>query len=307
MTIFVVDEIAPEVDNNLSVSFCLEEEESVAKTQGKKTPISASLPPWLMVILGVIGLLYTAGKGYFEGRSTSRQLDTIETSLRVLTQTIAAQIYQSIDDSLRSALTQNGSDSAKSLANAQAEMKQLQDAKVRVDAKQLMQSGAVLANVTVAHPELGEVWATSGQLISYRSQSSATAPPSNQANCATEAGAGPSTLLPGPPVRFFLVHYLNCTLVIDDEASFRMGPAYQQYLRVRQEFPNEYVALGLHRVHVVYRGGAVIGTAFMLFDNCTFEFQVPKIVPPDDGMKLVRGLLYADLDQPTTVKFVPGI
>lgn len=309
MTTFIVHEGALGIDNDLSVPFCLEEEESVATAQEKKAQKTTQRISMAMLILGTLSLGYTVVKDYVGGRSSDKRLGNIETSLRVLTQTVAPQIYKSIDDSLRSALTQNGPDSARSLAGAQANMKQLQALNVRLDAKQLMQSGDVLANVTLAHPELGEVWATSGQLISYRSQSSATAPSPEQVDCATENGTALPLVPPGPPgsTRALRLNYANCTLVIDDEAGFERGGGYKELLEIRKQYPSEGFALRLYQVRVIYRGRPLIGAAFVEFHNCTFEFQVPKIVPSDDGKKLVRELLYADLDQPTTINFKSGM
>ena len=309
MTTFIVHEGALGIDNDLSVPFCLEEEESVATAQEKKAQKTTQRISMAMLILGTLSLGYTVVKDYVGGRSSDKRLGNIETSLRVLTQTVAPQIYKSIDDSLRSALTQNGPDSAKSLAGAQANMKQLQALNVRLDAKQLMQSGDVLANVTLAHPELGEVWATSGQLISYRSQSSGVPSPRSQDSCFTQGGNATVLNPPVPPGGKLIFQLIDsdCTLVIDDKAGFERSQAYQEFLKVHSLFPNEYYALVLHRVHVVYHGGAIVGAALLAFDNCTFEFQVPNVVPPDEGKTLVRDLLRADLSQPTTVDFASGI
>jgi hypothetical protein len=153
MTTFIVHEGALGIDNDLSVPFCLEEEESVATAQEKKAQKTTQRISMAMLILGTLSLGYTVVKDYVGGRSSDKRLGNIETSLRVLTQTVAPQIYKSIDDSLRSALTQNGPDSAKSLAGAQANMKQLQALNVRLDAKQLMQSGS-----SRAWRGLGHVW-----------------------------------------------------------------------------------------------------------------------------------------------------
>jgi hypothetical protein len=291
-----------EVETEFPPPIEFEEETAVTKAEDQKAQKSSLRVSRGMLLLGILSLSYTMLHDILTTRSTDHRLRGIESSLRILTQTVAPQIYRSIDDNLRSAVTQQGPEAVKSLVVAQASIRQLQDSRVSPDETQLKQTASLLANVTVAHPELGEGWATSEQLISYRT--SQTQPSSPLDNCLDQPWTDTSTGISSTSI--YKATFQNCILVLDDEKSFEKSAAYAQFVIQSSAHPNPGFDLVLENVHVVYRGGNPINAKLFVFHNCTFEFEAPTTVPPDTGKHLVRELLYADLTQPVTVSLIPS-
>src|ERR1017187_89925 len=280
-----------------------EEEEDVsivseAAKKAQKYALISTVTAVVMVILAAFGQGYTIYHDHTVGRSVDGRLTGIETSLRLLTQTVAPQLYEAVDDSLHNALVMPAPEAAKALDGAQASLKQLQELKVAPDTRQLNSSAALLANVTLVHPELGESWAASGQLISYRSSLEPTA---STRSCYDAAAYNPQPDI-APDADFVFVHtFSNCTLVRSEEIAYVKSRGYQRFLAGLPHHPsNMAITLLLDNVHVVYRGGTLINVASFVFHNCTFEFSLPA-TPPDQGKHLIRELLTANPNEPIKV------
>lgn len=77
-----------------------------------------SLPMASLVVSALVGfgsLGYTVWKDMKASRSNEARFASIESSLRILTQTVAPQIYKSINDSLHYALNQDNSNVGRTL------------------------------------------------------------------------------------------------------------------------------------------------------------------------------------------------
>lgn len=256
-----------------------------------------------MLILGVVGLLYTVGHDFFQSRSSDRRFGNIETALRILTQTVAPQVYKSIDDSLNAALNQNDADAAKTLNSTQVAIKRLNDLQVVPDNTQLVQSGTSLVHVVNAHPNLPETWRVAGQLIDYRFAPNASKSLPDCQPSGTTASLQKNLFYPpnSEPTGYIFAGFTlsNCTLRLDDPASILRTKSIQ----FASQTKGIAFALQLINVHVVYHGGAIIPVRALVFQNCTFEFEVNA--PPPAPMSQMMETLLATQD-PSDIRFIEG-
>jgi hypothetical protein len=268
----------------------------------KRTKWINRVTPYLSLatlLLSLIGFAYMIYRDAHAGHSNDRRFAAIESSLRTLTQMAAPQIYQSISDSLQYASIQDAAHASQALHGVDAALQQLRNASVTPDQNKLKNSSQLLSKLISVHPELPEVWQTASELISYRSEPQSTTTIQNLGNCVDR----PWTVLTPPPPNPLPpgklldgVMYHDCTLVIDDLPAFMNGPAGRGLLLAQIKAPGRvYLSLILQNVHVVYRGGEILPAFLMIFQNCTFGWDIPRTVPPSNGRHLTSGLLAADL------------
>ncbi|MGD0629904.1 MAG: hypothetical protein ABR987_11145 [Terracidiphilus sp.] len=119
------------------------------------------------------------------------------------------------------------------------------------------------------------VWPAAAELINYRSS------PSNAANPEI---CEPNNSFSRMPAMQIVIH--GCTFVLDDAAP--------QFMQLFQLLQSEHMppVLILDRVHVIYRGRAIIPVRAILFVNCSFEFQI-SAPPPAAARSLTKILLAA--------------
>jgi hypothetical protein len=274
-----------------------------------------------MLIVVILGLAYTVGHDFFQGRSDDRRFGNIETALRILTQATAPQIYKSVDDSLNAALIQNKDDAAKALNNTQAHIKQLQDLKVSPDAAYLMQSTTLLQNVVSVHSDLPETWQAAVQMVDYKFQASASV--STLPNCldtvvpnaqevdsiVTPTGAVDYPSFSGPQSPNWMAHlYLgHCTLSLDDNGDFYSTSAGAFFQKVKEHHPQaSFFFLVISDAHITYSGGKILPVSGIQFTNCTFDFKQPSGVPSKLSQSMTTQLLAANTSY-GTIQLPAGI
>lgn len=316
--------LPPQVEDKQEGGIDVSMPNSTAKADELKTQKSSVRVSRWMLIVGMLSLIYTVFHDYHSGSAIDGRLNSIDNTLivvdntlgqvntkiggrqaglRIVTQTVAPQLYKALDDSLSFALTLPSPEAAKALATTQASLKQLRESQIPPDKSELDQSAVLLENVTLLHPEIGEGWAASGQLISYRSSN--IAPQSGSLPNCFDAPYAPSPDR-APHGDLNVQYFRGCTFIIDDQAGYEKSKAFQQFIAQLPSHPETMaVVLNLENVHVVYRGGPLIGPlTTVFFKNCTFDFNLPT-TPPDPGKHLIRALLTADLAKPTEVSFIP--
>lgn len=145
---------------------------------------TANVSAWAAVFAVVVAV---AGLGYqiLHDRSTGASVDArfgkederlgkIEAGLRLLTSSVAPNLYKAMDDSLRSALSLPALEAAPKLASAAAVVQQLDRAKAKLPAATVDQTVPQLSQVAAKHSDLPETWGLIGDFISYRSQAAQT-------------------------------------------------------------------------------------------------------------------------------------
>ena len=87
------------------------------------------------------------------------------------------------------------------------------------------------------------------------------------------------------------MYYRDCVMDIGDPVRFA-GTMAARILHIE---PGERVAVGisLENVRVVYHGGPLLPVVFLIFSNCTFDFQM-STPPPQEGISLTQTLLAAN-------------
>ncbi len=195
----------------------------------------------------------------------------------MLTETVAPQLYKSVDDSLSSATIQTNGDAAKTLLDANFEIKQLQNLQPIPDSSRITRSGTLLSAVVNTHPDLPETWQTAAQLITYRSVASNNIPltskPCRNMNIVIDGERGVDGV-------YEHLELSNCVMDLDNNPAIGWN-----------DMPG-YEYLVLHNVRIRYKGGEIPNLGRVLFDHCVFEFQI-NVVPPAPAQYLTKTLLLA--------------
>ena len=253
----------------------------------------------ISLTLAASSFIYTCVRDYKGSKSADHRFTSLETSLRILTASVAPQLYKSISDSLSAALAPSEANAAASLQATKEVIKQLQLSKIVPNEAATREAGTALARVSLAHPELAPVWETASQLISYRSsQRSGWV----EDLCVDTPHDGSTAFDQAKNVvSLYDANYHDCTFVIDDERAFHGSPVFARFEQSKATYPLSTLALSFTRVHIVYRGGKFIEAARYVFLDCTFEFKPPTVVPPDPDKAIFRRLMAADLSQPISI------
>jgi hypothetical protein len=247
---------------------------------------------WVATV-GVVVALIGVVSGWIQQDANAKKfgnrLLAVESSLRVLTQTVAPQIYQSINDSLSAAaVALNRTDAVKDLQTATAGINQLSVANVPPDANQLKRTGEILKRVTTANSQTPEAWTAAVQFVNYKYHST---PAGSLPNCIFQ----PTGTRSGMKVdnRWMVSFpYSNCTLSLDDE-QYAKSILADQLDTFKTQHPNEpfSLVLLLNNVEVTYHGGMLIPVTRLEFTNTTFRFNVPGTVPEPSTQMLTAQLL----------------
>lgn len=222
------------------------------------------------------------------GASNEARFKGIEFALRVLTQTVAPQIYKSVDDSLRSALSLSPAEAAPKLASAASAIKQLQAAKAPVPVEDVNATAQELGKVADTHGNLPETWNVVGQFISYRSQMAEGWIQISLPSCYDQSpkslitkatSQGKQTILEHTPPR-----YEGCEIDLGAPVPAMLSLPLQAS-GARQ--------LDFSRCRVVYKGGPInlLGVVPRLtFSDSIFDVSIPSS-PTGQERQLIMSLL----------------
>lgn len=222
-------------------------------------------------------------------KSADKQFGEIQTSIRLLTATVAPQLQKAIDDSLQSSLTATPQKAAQTFAAVQSRTSSLRQLKVHQPEQELAQTSLILKNAVDAHPDVPAAWAASAEWISYRSGQTIPQLP----NCFSSKdlqNKEESTMID-------LVFH-DCTLDLGDNAGFlEIVPKLYQRRESDQHVIRTIIPpnLVLRNGVVHYAGGQIIPFGELHFENCHFDFTPGERVPPLPGRILSQQLLIADL------------
>jgi hypothetical protein len=211
----------------------------------------------------------------------------------LLTATVAPQLQQAIDDSLKAVLSQvpiQPAQASQALATVETNTANLRKLKAELPAQQISRTAAVLEKAVVQYSDIPSAWGAAAQMVSYRSDLRVV--PIEQPDCYRTQGLG--------DWHFYspIMKYHDCTLNLDDVAEFnavaphiRQGPQNAP-TATGQVIPTISLANGI----VTYSGGEMIAIEKLLCQNCSFNLRSPEKIPPPPGRALSQQLLIADLN-----------
>lgn len=242
----------------------------------------------------VISLVSTVVWHIYQKRSYEKQFGEIGASLRLLTETVAPQLLQAVDENLRAVMSEPATQplqASQALAKVENDTAGLRNLKAKLPAQEVSQSAALLEEVVSLHPDSPNAWRAAAQMVSYRSDLLIT--PTERPDCYKTQG-------PGAWDGAVLVRYHDCTLDISNVAEFfAIEP---RVLLQGQKFSNGVrylVTVELVNGTVSYSGGQMIQIAKLICQNCSFDLRSPTNIPPPAGRALSQHLLIADLKDVT--------
>jgi len=279
-------------------------EESVDMTREQDARRSFRLSVIAIIVSGAIGvgnLLYQMYRDRSNRTSAEVRFGKIETSLRLLTGTVAPQLQKAVDDSLKGALSGDQGKAKSELEFARTAIKQLREANVSQPSAAFEATSQHVENLVKAKADIPETWATAAEFISYRSalthedlsqlKKSLPRCVDMQPHPATTAEA----ISPGEQtVKINPAYYENCQVELDSPGQDAMISLFAQ----------KNPALTFRHCLVIYKGGIVrlqLGMWPLMFENCLWEFSVSG-TPPASGQKVTETLLAGNLD---SFKFPP--
>ena len=252
---------------------------------------------WLSVINTAIVLgTFVFGVCWSIHQKTSfdKQLGNVETSLRLLTATVAPRLQQAIDDSLKAALndsTMQPEQASRVLAKVETDTANLRKLKATLPPQQVNQTSATLEKVVNQHPDTVSAWGAAAEMVSYRSELRGV--PLERPDCfRTQEPEKPT--IAGPMI------YHDCTLNLDDIAGLKaVAPWLYQYAGpggTLTAYGQVEPVIVLQNGTVKYSGGPMISIERLICENCSFMLRSPETIPPAPGRALATQLLIADLD-----------
>lgn len=254
------------------------------------------------VVLWTGNFAYGIWKDHRTVQSSDSRFANIETSLRLLTATVAPQLQKAIDDSLRSALS-TPADTADNIRYAKAAISQLRESHIAIQPAAAAQTAQKLAELSIADKSSPEIWSTAAEFVTYRSESLTNWRQISLPVCTNEPlqfaydeirKDGHVTVTHGP------ITFSNCKIILDSpEASLLLSSAlsiadvaFEHCVIFYGGGPivltQTSAALSLPDAHVFIPAGAVHGSIF--FKDCFFRFTLQNI-PPEAGRRLTRTLL----------------
>jgi hypothetical protein len=264
----------------------------------------ASLVVSVMIALGNLG--YQFLHDHSSSKTNEKRFSNIETSLRLLTATVAPQLQKAVDDSLQSALKSGGqqNDAKKQLAFARDAIGQLNQASAPMTKETAAFTASRINDVTSAYKGLPETWQAAAEFITYRSRISVDEQ-GNLPSCLLQGVTRRTTTpaLPGKNVTVGVgpVEYHNCGITID-------SPEGRLLLSQALSWGN----IIFEHCVIIYTGGSLVLTPVQIISNvpahflgsqiefkeCSFHFSL-QAVPPPAGQKLTENLLTATTDSIT--------
>jgi hypothetical protein len=272
--------------------------ENVTKAQDVHNRRTFTLAIISLIVSGLLGIGnvgFQVWRDHSNQKSNEIRFTGIQTSLRLLTATVAPQLQKAVDDSLASALVKP-SQAKDKVVFAGSIIEQLNQSSIPLPSEEVVKTGMQLSDLTIASHEIPEVWETAGKFINYRSKmvtgwENSNLPPCSETN--------------------LKIKELD---VKDSIITVKHGPAELNYCKIILDSPEATAllspALGLADVvcnhcMIFYSGGPIVlipqkVTADLppfllgnvLFKDCTFAFSL-KGTPPGSGQKLTQDLLTA--------------
>lgn len=261
------------------------------------------------VLLTLSNFAYQIWRDSSNGKSSVARFEKIETSLRLLTATVAPQLQKAVDDSLASAILRPSE--AKEKANlAGTVITQLSESSVSLTKESVTKTSAQLNDLATVDGTIPEVWTTTGKFITYRSLMLASWAQPNLPSCLDQPLAFKVTDVKNMDNGLALATHTpfeldHCKIVLDSpDATVLLSQA----LSMSDLICNDCV--------IFYSGGPIVllpqklvldpkpqlkGNIF--FNNCQFRFSLPN-VPPPSGQRLTKNVLVAG--GKTNVRFEPA-
>ena len=256
----------------------------------------------LVVGLGNVGV--QVWKLYRPDTTAETRFAKIETTLRLLTATVAPQLSKAVDDSLAAALA-DPREAKDKLAYAGTVIRQLRQASIALPNEAVAKTGAQLNNLALADSSIPQTWATAGDFITYRSQLSLGwedihLPPCTDQSLAFQISAVKNRLNTSHPqieLEHGPIKIQNCKIALD-------SPETTAYL----SSPLTIADIACVHCAIFYNGGPIVLIPDVLagestghfrgnlvFKDCSYSFSLPQ-VPPAPGQRLTKELLEANLD-----------
>lgn len=241
------------------------------------------------VVIAILALGWQVIQFFYQKHSYERKFGNIETSIRLLTATVAPQLQKAIDDSLVSALTDTPIQASQTLAKVASDTANLRQLKAPLPTQQISRTSALLERVVNQYPEDASAWGAAAQMVSYRSELQGEVV--ERPDCFKSQADG-------QPGRTMVERiYNDCTLNLDDAATFNiLAPKlYQDHPDGTRSVGQISLTLVLTNGTVTYSGGPIIAIERLLCRNCSFKLRTPETVPPLPGRALSQQLLTANL------------
>ncbi len=254
-----------------------------------------------LIVSFIVALIMGGGLGYqiwHDSRSNASadvRFGKIETTIRLLTETVAPQLYKGVSDSLASALSLPGKEAAPKLASAAAIIEQLQTAKTSVPITAVNETGNTLNEMARVHQNLPQTWAVIGDFITYRSQVLDKWQQTSLPLCTEQAEHFQASVTHGSnQVTHGPLELHDCKIILDSPAAtFKLSPdlSWSDVLFKRCTVFYNGGTIVLFPVKVTPANPAqLIGNVY--FEDCIFVFSLAK-VPPPEGQRFIRTLLTA--------------
>lgn len=237
-----------------------------------------------------ISLVFTIGWPIYQKRNYDKELGRIESSLRLLTATVAPQLLKAVDENLMAVLNEPATQpllASQALAKIENDTASLRKLKANLPAQEVSKTSALLEKAVDLHSDNTDAWRAAAQMVSYRSELRIA--PTNRPDCYKAQG-------PGKWDGAKLVRYHDCTLDISNVAEFfAVEPRIIPKGKTFSEGTRYLITVELVNGTVSYSGGQMIQIERLLCQNCSFDLQSPDAVPPPAGRALSQQLLVADL------------